>query len=95
MSPRVQPVFSVEHLTDPFPLGSVTISGGVFGYGEVTVAAVATHHVVHEVMGCGHQTMPVRELLRSCWACAHTRAMHALAVMPWMPCADFGAVPVE
>lgn len=32
-----QPVFSVEHLEDPFPLGSVTVSGGVFGYGEVGV----------------------------------------------------------
>lgn len=33
---RAQPVFSVEHLKDPFPRGGITISGGVFGYGEVS-----------------------------------------------------------
>ena len=31
-----QPVFAVACLGDPFPLGELAVTGGVFGFGEVS-----------------------------------------------------------
>ena len=32
----MQPVFAVACLSDPFPTGKLAVTGGVFGFGEVS-----------------------------------------------------------
>ena len=36
MSHSPQPVFAVACLSDPFPTGKLAVTGGVFGFGEVS-----------------------------------------------------------
>lgn len=88
----------MEHLEEPFPLGSVTISGGVFGYGEVRSLAAdcpsCTVTLLSRAMRSSVPNSQPSDVPALCRFCTDLGAA-PLMLQSFSFCADLGAVPVE